>query len=273
MEASAGGLRQRLVRRCLSGALVSLTLPCRLFLVRRFWQIQLLGPGRALDGSTTKQASHAGGRETGHGCAAAEQQESSAPDGDPAVRAGLPRPHDGRGRAARLARKGRLVRGFYRGPEARRAQQEFRDGGTGEEGSGDGDHGRRRGHERIGQGRGHGYGREDGDAGESRRRVSDGEIAEEEGDRHGTEEHRHDKRRYVRLAEELDSRRHEPTWCQLHYPLGYRHEDRRNRGVEPVDQLRDPERDHGPDHTGDPRAHPAWCLLLAHGGALQYLSL
>src|ERR671915_2061068 len=70
--------------------------------------------------------------------------------------------------------------------------------------------------------------------------MPDGEITEKEGDRHRTDEHRCNKRRYVSLAEELDACRHELARRQLHYPLGYRHEDRRNRGVETVHQLRDP---------------------------------
>src|SRR5919112_3704360 len=185
-----GGIRRRLgrrlVRRGLSGALVRLTLPCRLFLVRRFREVQLLGPGRALDGSITEQSSHTSGRETCNCRAAAEQQESASPDGHPAVRSGLPRPHDGRGRTARLAHKGRPFGGYYCGAEARRAQQKFGDSGTGEEGDCDRDHRRRRGHEGICQGCYNGYDGEDGDAGERERRVSYGEVAEEEGDRHGT---------------------------------------------------------------------------------------
>src|SRR5829696_1079508 len=102
--------------------------------------------------------------------------------------------------------------------------------------------------------------------------MPDGEITEKEGDRHRTDEHRCNKRRYVSRAEELDALCHEPARRQLHDALGYRHEDRGNRRVEPVHQLRDPERDHGSDHTDDPRTHPALCLL-AHGGALQSIPL
>jgi hypothetical protein len=59
----------------LAGALLGLSLlalPCLLFRVWRFWQVQLLGPGCVLRGSTTEQASHASGRESGHDSTAAE---------------------------------------------------------------------------------------------------------------------------------------------------------------------------------------------------------
>src|SRR5215211_1888860 len=158
------------------------------------------------------------------------------------------------------------------GVQTRGAQQEFADRSAGEEGADDGDHGRSCGHERVGQGRCYGDGREDGDAGECHRRAPDGEITEEKRDRHRTDEHRGDKYRYVRLPEELDTLGYESARRQLHHSLGQRHEDRGNGGVEPMHQLRDPKRDHRSYYTGDPRFDPASCLL-AHGGALQYLSL
>src|SRR5215204_1727420 len=201
-----GGIRRRWRQRLVGDRFALLRF---LLLARwRFGQVQLLGPGSTLHGSTTEQASHARGREAGHDCAAAEQQEAAPPDGHTLVGAGLPRPHDGRGSGARLTRRDRLLRGLDRSAEACRAQQEFADRSAGEEGTDDGDHGGGCGHERIGQCRGYGDGREAGDPGEGQERAPDGEVAEEEGYRYRADEHHHDKRRYIRLAEELDALGH-----------------------------------------------------------------
>ena len=107
---------------------------------------------------------------------------------------------------------------------------------------------------------------------------ADGEVAEEDRQYYGADEHRHDERRYVGRAKELDALGYQGAGRQLHYSLGQRHEDRGHRGIESVHELRDPERDHGPDHAGDTRPRPAdlVCLpmlVLSNTSRFEMLSL
>ena len=90
MEASAGGWAASRGSTAFPALLSASPFPAGCFPSGVFWQVQLFGFGRALDGSASQQAPDAGGGETGYGGAAAEQEEAAAPDGDSLVRSRPP---------------------------------------------------------------------------------------------------------------------------------------------------------------------------------------
>ena len=109
------GVGQRLVLHGLPGAPFLLALPCRVFPGGRLGQVQLLGFGRALGGSAGSRRPTPAAASPATAAPPPSRRKPPRPTEIPSSGAGLPRPHDGRGRASRRAGLGGLPLRFRDG--------------------------------------------------------------------------------------------------------------------------------------------------------------
>src|SRR5215207_11265898 len=212
--------------------------------------LQGLGAGRPLRRLTRQHASHADRRDTRQRGDAAEQEKAAAADRHAVVRVRLPGPHH---RGAWIVDWSPGLRSGLRGPQAVGAEQELGDRGSGGERAQDGDHRGDGGDERLRERGGDGERGQDPHDDEGEERIPQAYVCQEGGEQERADHHGRDQDRYIRGAEELDTPRHELARCQLHDTLGQRYENGRDELVKPVDQLRDAEREDGPDDAGDSR--------------------